>query len=259
MQFHVLDPQASEQPTDSKKPTPTLIFLPSELCGWWALAALSARFESTYRIVLITWDGYGEAAHTPFEGIQQEATQLTSWIETHAPQGVFSLIGCGMGAQVAIQACAQEPHLTRSLVTLDALCEPVPATKVSAWLSALSWRLQRKNYLRSQMDALNLPAPLFPYFAEAVKETPVETVQAQVEATNSWRIPPSLARAIPALVCVGSLTSMPFQKSAQAIARFFGSSRLSVIQGAAQNELFYRQQSRAAELIQSFFEQDVLA
>lgn len=235
-----------------QKNPPQMLFLGPALTGWWALAALSAKFQAN--ITLVTWDGFGEGAQTPFTSIAAEAEAIRTFVAKKVAGKKFTVIvGVGMGGQVALEMIAQDPALAKALVLGDVMCTHATGAKLTGKIDALFWRLKRKSYVRSQMEQIGIPPVLFSYYYQDFCETTPQQAQAQINAVQAFEIPQEITGIeLPILITVGSLCPMPYHESAQKIARACPQSLINVIERGQRNELYLRQPERAQELICQF-------
>lgn len=241
---------------------PVVMLLGPELAGWWSMAALSSKLTGTFRVVLATWDGYGEAAGTPFRSIADEARDVASWIGSHFPGGVAAIVGVGMGGQVAVEALCEDSTCAKGLVLGDVLCVETPGASMAAKITGLTWKImgggssddgrpvRRKGYIRSQMDGYGIPGVLMKQFVAAMRETAPATAKAMELAVLSWRIPEDVACVrCPVLVTVSTLATDPYKKSAEALKAALPQAAMETISGLGRNELYLRDPLRAADLL----------
>lgn len=275
MRFYLVDPATGDQVAPDGRPV--VAFLPPELCGWWAMAPLSSKLPEGHLALLGTWDGWGEAAGTPFSGVEAEAKDLLAWAGAHGP--LAATVGWGMGGQVAVEAAFADPGATGALLVGDVLCREVPGSRSSAWLTGLAWRLmggpalaqpgaakafndgverasaafkrvvKRRRYVASQMDGLAIPRAYLDSFAADVAATPRCAVEAMTKAMEGWRPPAGRAPGCRAVVAAGGLASRPYRESAEELARALGVASPSVARDLSRNELALRYPARAAELL----------
>lgn len=275
MDFHLVDPATGEETSPDGRPT--VAFLAPEMCGWWAMAPLSARLPEGILALLATWDGWGEAAGGVFPGIAAEARSLLGWARAHGP--LAATVGWGMGGQVAVEAAFSDAGLTGPLLVGDVLCREVPGSRPSAWLTGLAWRLmggpataqpgaaeafdgavegaakalrrvaRRRRYVASQMDGLAIPRAYLDRFAADVAATPRGVVEAMAAAVGSWRVPAGVAPGLRAVVALGGLDGRPYRESADDLARALGAPAPTVARDLSRNELCLRYPARAMEVL----------
>lgn len=154
------------------KGLPTIILLHGGGLSWWSLQNIVALLQSDFHVVTPIIDGHGEDGQQTFTSIEDSASKVINYVDTHCNGKVFALGGLSLGAQIVTEVLTQREDISDFAVIESVLVFPTKTMRAfSVPLYQLFYGLMKQRWF-SRMQARNLwiPPEMFEqYYQDSVK------------------------------------------------------------------------------------------
>ena len=162
--------------------------------SWWNYRAVAKLLEKDYYVVLPVLDGHADS-DAPFTIIEDNATRLISYIDTHFGGHVTILGGLSLGGQVALEMLSQRPDICRYALIESALVKPskLTASLIGPAFSMSYGLIKQRWFAKMQAYYLGIPKALFEdYYRDTCAITKADMI-AFLKANSAYEMKPNLA------------------------------------------------------------------
>jgi pimeloyl-ACP methyl ester carboxylesterase len=130
--------------------------------SWWNYREVAKFLEKDYHVLLPVLDGHAES-DAPFTTIEDNATRLISYIDTHFGGQVAILGGLSLGGQVALEMLTQRPDICRFALIESALVKPSRLTHalIGPTFGMSYGLIKQRWFAKLQATYLGIPKELF--------------------------------------------------------------------------------------------------
>lgn len=216
-----------------------IIFLHGGGLSWWNYKEAAKQLADRFHIVMPILNGHSES-ETPFTTIENNAKDITAYIDKFFGGHVLLIGGLSLGGQVLVEMLSQRSNICEFAIIESALVLPMKltATLIKPIYSICYPLIKKRWFARLQFKALHIKEELFEdYFKDTVHISQRDMI-AFLMANSNYYVKDTLAGCeTKALVLVGSKERAIMKKSAQIIADILPESSLEVMQGYYHGEL----------------------
>ena len=150
--------------------------------------------EEDYHVILPVRDGHADS-EAPFATIEDNATKLISYIDTHLGGQVMIIGGLSLGGQIALEMLSQRPDVCRYALIESALVKPMKLTHalIGPTFGMSYGLIKQKWFAKLQAEYLGIPKALFnDYYRDTCKISKADMV-AFMKANSIYTIKRSLS------------------------------------------------------------------
>ena len=226
--------------------------------SWWNYREVAKLLAEQYRVVLPVLDGHADS-DMPFNTIEDNATRLISYIDTHFGGQVLAIGGLSLGGQIAVEMLSQRPSICRYALLESALVKPMKMTAALIGPAfGMSYGLiKQKWFAKLQADYLGIPRELFDdYFRDTCKISKADMI-AFLKANSSYTIKPALAQSRAKVrIVAGAREQKGILESAKRLREVISHSELEILPGLYHGDLSINQPQRYARMLKSWMEEE---
>ena len=95
--------------------------------SWWNYREVAKILSAQYHVVVPVLDGHADS-DAPFTTIEENATRLISYIDTHFGGHILAISGLSLGGQVAVEMLSQRKGICQYTLIESALVKPAKLT-----------------------------------------------------------------------------------------------------------------------------------
>ena len=207
--------------------------------SWWNYRAVAKLLEKDYYVVLPVLDGHADS-DAPFTTIEDNATRLISYIDTHFGGHVTILGGLSLGGQVALEMLSQRPDICRYALIESALVKPskLTASLIGPAFSMSYGLIKQRWFAKMQADYLGIPKELFEdYYRDTCAITKADMI-AFLQANCTYEIKTGMAGTIAKVkIVAGAKEQTSILDSAKLLHRTIPDSHLEILPGLRHGDL----------------------
>ena len=219
--------------------------------SWWNYREVATLLAERHHVVLPVLDGHADS-DTPFTTIEENATRLISYIDTHFGGQVLAIGGLSLGGQIAVEMLSQRPSICRYALLESALVKPMKMTAALIGPAfGMSYGLiKQKWFAKLQADYLGIPKVLFDdYYRDTCKISKADMI-AFLKANSIYTIKPSLTDTTAKVkIVAGSREQKSIRDSAAALNRAIPGSGMEILPGLRHGDLSINQPERYAKIL----------
>ena len=221
-----------------KEKSDIIILLHGGGLSWWNYEEVAKSLQNDYHIILPILDGHAES-DKPFTTIENNATEIITFIDTHFQGSVFLIGGLSLGGQILLEILSQRNNICKYAIIESALVIPSKQTysMIAPAFGSCYGLIQYKWFSRLQFKWLKIKSDLFDcYFRDTCaisKKDMIAFLQANSLYSLKRTIKNCTARVY---VFVGRKENNAMQKSAQIIHQSLQKSSLQVLTGLYHGE-----------------------
>lgn len=140
----------------------TVLLLHGGGLSWWNYQEMAKLLEKDYHVILPVLDGHADSG-AAFTTIEENATRLISYIDTHLGGQITVLGGLSLGGQVALEILAQRRDICRYALIESALIMPsqLTAALIGPTFGLSYGLIKQRWFAKMQADYLGIPKALF--------------------------------------------------------------------------------------------------
>ena len=219
--------------------------------SWWNYREVATLLAERHHVVLPVLDGHADS-DTPFATIEENATRLISYIDTHFGGQVLAIGGLSLGGQIAVEMLSQRPSICRYALLESALVKPMKMTAALIGPAfGMSYGLiKQKWFAKLQADYLGIPKVLFDdYYRDTCKISKADMI-AFLKANSIYTIKPGLSETKAKVkIVAGSREQKSIRDSAAALNRAIPGSSMEILPGLRHGDLSINQPERYAKML----------
>ena len=222
--------------------------------SWWNYRAVAKLLEKDYYVVLPVLDGHADS-DAPFTTIEDNATRLISYIDTHFGGHVTILGGLSLGGQVALEMLSQRPDICRYALIESALVKPskLTASLIGPAFSMSYGLIKQRWFAKMQADYLGIPKELFEdYYRDTCAISKVNMI-AFLKANCAYKIKTRLGETLAKLkIVAGSREQKSILDSAKLIHKTIPGSQLEILIGLRHGDLSINHPEQYAQMLKEW-------
>ena len=219
--------------------------------SWWNYREVAKLLAEQYRVVLPVLDGHADS-DMPFNTIEDNATRLISYIDTHFGGQVLAIGGLSLGGQIAVEMLSQRPSICRYALLESALVKPMKMTAALIGPAfGMSYGLiKQKWFAKLQADYLGIPKVLFgDYYRDTCKISKADMI-AFLKANSIYTIKPGLSETKAKVkIVAGAKEQKSIRDSAELLHQAIPGSSMEILPGLRHGDLSINHPETYAQML----------
>ena len=207
--------------------------------SWWNYREVAKFLEKEYHVLLPVLDGHAES-DGPFTTIEDNATRLISYIDTHFGGQVAILGGLSLGGQVALEMLTQRPDICRFALIESALVKPskLAAALIGPAFGMSYGLIRQKWFAKLQAAYLGIPKDLFEdYYRDTCAIAKADMI-AFLKANCAYEIKTDLAKTTAKVkIVAGAKEQKNILDSAKLLCRTIPGSQIEILPSLRHGDL----------------------
>ena len=217
----------------------TIILLHGGGLSWWNYREAAALLQTDYHIILPILDGHA-GSDRPFTTIEENASEIISFIGEHLGGSVLLIGGLSLGGQILLEMLSQRGDLCSYALIESAAVIPSKLTNIliAPAFGGSYGLIRNREFAKLQFHSLHIDPALFEDYYRDTCQITKEDMIAFMKANTSYALKDSL-RGVSAEVHVfyGSRETAEIRRSAETIGRTLPGSRLHPLPGFRHGDL----------------------
>ena len=219
--------------------------------SWWNYREVATLLAERHHVVLPVLDGHADS-DTPFTTIEENATRLISYIDTHFGGQVLAIGGLSLGGQIAVEMLSQSPSICRYALLESALVKPMKMTAALIGPAfGMSYGLiKQKWFAKLQADYLGIPKVLFDdYYRDTCKISKADMI-AFLKANSIYTIKPGLSETKAKVkIVAGAKEQKSIRDSAELLHQAIPGSSMEILPGLRHGDLSINHPETYAQML----------
>jgi len=232
----------------------TLILLHGGGLSWWNYREAAKQLGEHYHVVLPILDGHA-GSDSPFVSIEENASRVISYIDTHFGGQVTAIGGLSLGGQIAVEILSQRADICQYVLIESALVKPMKLTHALIRPAfGMSYGLvKQKWFAKWQSDYLGIPGKLFAdYYRDTCKINKSDMI-AFLEANSVYTIKGGLSETTAKVkIVAGSREQPPIRASAKLLHHAIPGSCMEILPGLRHGELSIQHPERYVQILHAW-------
>ena len=228
----------------------TIILLHGGGLSWWNYREAAALLQTDYHIILPILDGHA-GSDRPFTTIEENASEIISFIDEHLGGSVLLIGGLSLGGQILLEMLSQRGDLCSYALIESATVIPSKLTNIliAPAFGGSYGLIRNREFAKLQFHSLHIDPALFEDYYRDTCQITKEDMIAFMKANTSYALKDSL-RGVSAEVHVfyGSRETAEIRRSAETIGRTLPGSRLHPLPGFRHGDLSLNHPQAYAEI-----------
>lgn len=229
----------------------TIILLHGGGLSWWNYREAAALLQTDYHIILPILDGHA-GSDRPFTTIEENASEIISFIDEHLGGSVLLIGGLSLGGQILLEMLSQRGDLCSYALIESAAVIPSKLTNIliAPAFGGSYGLIRNREFAKLQFHSLHIDPALFEDYYRDTCQITKEDMIAFMKANTSYALKDSL-RGVSAEVHVfyGSRENAEIRRSAETIGRTLTGSRLHPLPGFRHGDLSLNHPQAYAEAV----------
>ena len=234
----------------------TIILLHGGGLSWWNYREAAKLLEEDYHVILPVLDGHADS-DVAFTSIEDNATRLISYIDSHFGGQVTVLGGLSLGGQIALEMLSQRPDICRYALIESALVMPskLTAALIGPAFGMSYGLIKQRWFAKMQAYYLGIPKALFEdYYRDTCAITKVDMI-AFLKANSTYEMKPNLAETTAQVkIVAGSREQKNILDSAKLIHQAVPGSQLEILPGLHHGDLSLNYPERYVQMLKEWRE-----
>ena len=221
-----------------KEKSDIIILLHGGGLSWWNYEEVAKSLQNDYHIILPILDGHAES-DKPFTTIEDNATEIITFIDTHFQGSVFLIGGLSLGGQILLEILSQRNNICKYAIIESALVIPSKLTysMIAPAFGSCYGLIQYKWFSSLQFKWLKIKSDLFDCYFRDTCAISKKNMIAFLQANSLYSLKRTIKNCTAKVyVFVGRKENSAMQKSAQIIHQSLQKSSLQVLTGLYHGE-----------------------
>lgn len=140
----------------------TIILLHGGGLSWWNYREAAELLQSEYHIILPVLDGHANSDR-PFTTIEDNASEIISFIDEHLNGSVLLIGGLSLGGQILLEMLSQRGNLCSFALVESAAVIPSRMTNalIAPFFGSSYSLIRNRRFARMQFQSLHIKPDLF--------------------------------------------------------------------------------------------------
>ena len=225
--------------------------------SWWNYKDEAELLQSSYHVILPILDGHADSDQ-PFSTIEDNASEIISFIDEYFGGSVLLIGGLSLGAQILLEMMSQRSDICRYALVESAAVHPSGFTHalIRPALSGSYGLIRNKSFAKIQFSSLHIREELFEEYYRDTCKIKKENMIAFLKANTAYSLKASISDTVAkTLIIVGGKENREMQKSARTITQAIQGSRIMVLPGLYHGEFSINQPNRYIQTITEMLEE----
>ena len=219
--------------------------------SWWNYREVAQKLAEQYHVVLPVLDGHADS-DAPFTTIEENATRLISYIETHFGGQVLAIGGLSLGGQVAVEMLSQRKDICQYALLESALVKPMKLTSalIGPTFGMSYGLIKQKWFAKLQADFLGIPRTLFDdYYRDTCAISKTDMI-AFLKANSIYTIKPNLSETNARVkIVAGFKEQKSIRDSAELLHKAIPESNMEILPGLRHGDLSINQPEQYVKIL----------
>ena len=171
----------------------TIILLHGGGLSWWNYREEAEMLQNDYHVILPLLDGHA-GSDRPFTTIENNASELISFVNDHLGGSVLLIGGLSLGGQILLEMLSQRRDLCRYALIESAMIVPSKLTHalIAPALGSSYGLIRNESFARLQFKSLHMKAEIFDdYYRDTCRISKSDMI-AFVKANTSYMLKESI-------------------------------------------------------------------
>ena len=234
----------------------TILLLHGGGLSWWNYRQVTGFLEKDYHVILPVLDGHADS-NVPFTTIEENASELISYIDTYFGGQVTAIGGLSLGGQVAVEMLSQRKDICQYALIESALVKPMKLTSalIGPTFGMSYGLIGQKWFAKLQAEYLGIPKSLFEdYFRDTCKISKADMISF-LKANSLYTIKPGLSQtAVKVIIVAGSKEQKSIRDSAELLHKAIPESRMEILPGLRHGDLSLNKPEQYVRILQNCME-----
>ena len=244
MQFHEYGDHQKE----------TILLLHGGGLSWWNYREAAELLQGEYRVILPILDGHA-GSDCPFTTIEDNASEIISFIDERFGGSVLLIGGLSLGGQVLLEMLSQRADLCSYALVESAAVLPSRLTNalIGPAFNSSYGLIRNRSFARMQFQSLHIKQELFEDYYRDTCRIKKQDMIAFMKANTSYALKdPFRDTTAKVHVYLGEKETVEILRSAKAICCALPKARLHCLPGLRHGEFSLNQAPQYADAIRKF-------
>ena len=171
----------------------TILLLHGGGLSWWSFRKVVELLQTEYHILLPILDGHA-GSDRPFTTIEENATEIISFIDRHLGGSITMIGGLSLGAQILLEMLSQRNDLCRYALVESAMVIPSKLTHamIEPVFGSFYGLIKNRAFAKLQFRSLRMDPGLFEEYFRDTCRIPKKDMIAFLKANTSYALKPAL-------------------------------------------------------------------
>ena len=217
----------------------TVLLLHGGGLSWWNYREVAKLLEKDYHVILPVLDGHADS-DVAFTSIEDNATRLLSYIDSHFGGQVTVLGGLSLAGQIALEMLSQRPDICRYALIESTLVMPskLTAALIGPAFGMSYGLIKQRWFAKMQAYYLGIPKALFEdYYRDTCAITKADMI-AFLKANSTYEMKPNLAETTAKVkIVAGAKEQRGIRDSSKLLHNTISGSQLEILSGLRHGDL----------------------
>ena len=229
----------------------TIILLHGGGLSWWNYRDVAELLKDEYHVILSILDGHA-GSDRPFTSIEDNASEIISFIDEQFGGSVFLIGGLSLGGQVLLEMLSQRKDICSYAFVESAAVIPSKVTNalIAPAFGSSYGLIKNRSFAKLQFKSLYIKPELFEDYYRDTCEIKKEDMIAFLKANTSYALKDSIRDTkAEVYVYVGEKETKEILKSAKAICCMLPSCKYNCMKGLRHGEFSINHPEQYADVI----------
>ena len=236
----------------------TIILLHGGGLSWWNYWEAAQTLQEEYHIILPILDGHA-GSDRPFTTIEDNASEIISFIDDKLSGSVLLIGGLSLGGQVLLEMLSKRKNLCSYALVESAAVIPSKLTNmlIAPAFGSSYGLIKNRSFSKLQFQSLRIKPDLFEDYYRDTCQIKKQDMIAFLKANTAYAVKDSLQETSAVVhVCAGEKENREIRRSAESICRMLPSAKLHLMNGLRHGEFSLNHADRYANAIRKIVNGD---
>ena len=228
--------------------------------SWWNYREEAEMLQDEYRIILPVLDGHADSDR-PFTSIEDNASELISFIDEHFGGSVLMIGGLSLGAQVLLEALSQRSDVCRYALVESAAVIPQKMTNalIGPAFGSSYALIRSKRFAKLQSESLHIRLELFEDYYRDTCLIPKPDMISFMKASTAYALKDSIRSSTAEThLYAGEKETGTIMKSVEQIHKALPDSTVSILPGLYHGEFSLNHPERYVQEVREILKNSAL-
>ncbi len=219
--------------------------------SWWNYREVAEHLQGEYHVIIPILDGHSESDR-PFTTIEENASEIISFIDEHLSGSALLIGGLSLGGQILLEMLSQRRDICSYALVESAAVIPSRLTHalIAPAFGSSYGLIKNRGFARLQFQSLHIKADLFEDYYRDTRQIKKEDMIAFMKANTSYALKESFCETTAKVhVYVGEKETGEILRSAEAICHMLPSCKMHRMSGLRHGEFSINYANQYAEAI----------
>ena len=224
--------------------------------SWWNYREAAERLRKEYHVILPILDGHA-GSDRPFTTIEENASEIISFIDEHFCGAVLLIGGLSLGGQILLEMLAQRKDICSYALVESAAFIPSKLTNalIAPAFGCSYGLIRNRSFARLQFQSLRMKPELFEDYYRDTCQIRKQDMIAFLKANTSYTLKEAFKESSAEIhVYIGEKETGEIRRSAEAICQMRPSCRLHRMSGFKHGEFSINHADQYADAIRQIIQ-----